>query len=446
MLSPFARSPARGAVVIIGLAVIATACVLAIAISQSAIFTNDKARSLAVADAAAKSVATWYAQILNYDAYSNRAIAANEIMMAQAVTLVAWTQYVQRLSTNAGTVASVVPALRPVAEMIREVSTVSLQLARAGAMTEVPLRSAYTRALQNSQQIMHAAATPFGAQALVNEVIWTADPRFFGRIIPSSDISAFSSFSKANSGADRRELANLVRRAQDSFSQGRATDQRLYLMPTTGCIPTSIDRAFGKLIRRGGTWFTSDYRDIEAADTLSIHTWRRRSRWNRTCGSIGESIPLGWGASDATSKRAGIREDPASVSANGGAFSRAKSSLVSIPGYLGLSPTRALSAALAQARQNASVRVPVLVRLPADKVTQLTASKKLLADSSKPLTGQIWSLAVGETYFLRPIDTLSDPATREFANLFSPFWGARLVGPTTQDRAIALAISQSGVQ
>ena len=299
MLSPFARSPARGAVVIIGLAVIATACVLAIAISQSAIFTNDKARSLAVADAAAKSVATWYAQILNYDAYSNRAIAANEIMMAQAVTLVAWTQYVQRLSTNAGTVASVVPALRPVAEMIREVSTVSHQLARAGAMTEVPLRSAYTRALQNSQQIMHAAATPFGAQALVNEVIWTADPRFFGRIIPSSDISAFSSFSKANSGADRRELANLVRRAQDSFSQGRATDQRLYLMPTTGCIPTSIDRAFGKLIRRGGTWFTSDYRDIEAADTLSIHTWRRRSRWNRTCGSIGESIPLGWGASDA---------------------------------------------------------------------------------------------------------------------------------------------------
>lgn len=436
----------RGAVLVIGLAVVATASVLAVTIARSAIFTNDKARSLSLADASAKSVATWYAQILNYDAYSNRAIAANEIMMAQAVTLVAWTQYVQTLATNIGTVASVVPPLRPVAGWIQETAALSHQMANAGAMAEVPMRSAYTRALQSSQQMMHASATPFGAQALVNEVIWTADSRFFGRIIPSSDISAFSKFSKSYTGSDRKELAHLVGRSQDSFSQRRASDQRLYLMPTTGCIPTSVDRAFGKLIRRGGTWLTNDYRDIEAADTLSIHTWRRRSRWNRTCGGIGESIPLGWGAADASPASSGIREDPVGLGANGGAFSNAKSRLVRIPGYLGLSASRELSDAFTQARQTASVRVPVLIRLPVEKVSKVTGTHRNGDSEGMALDGQIWSLAVGETYFLRPVDTLSDPATREFANLFSPFWASRLVAPTAQDRALALAMAQSGVK
>jgi hypothetical protein len=429
---------------VIGLAVLATAAVLVVAVARSAVLTNDKARSLALADASAKSVATWYAQILNYDAYSNRAITANEVMMAQAVTLVAWSQYVQTLTTNIGTVASIIPALRPIAGWLQETAALSHEMASAGALAEVPLRSAYTRALHNSQQIMHAAATPFGAQALVNEVIWTADSRFFGRIIPSGNISAFSQFSKAYSGTERRDLSDLVHRSQDSFSTRRATDQRLYLLPTTNCIPTNTDQAFSKLIRRGATWVTSNYRDLESADTLSIHTWRRRSRWNPSCGSIREAIPLGWGAADATNFAAGIREDPGGVGANPSAFNRAKSGVVKIPGYLGLSSSRELNSTLAQARESASIRVPVLVRLPVGKLANLTAAKTLMPDPPASLSGQIWSLAVAETYFLRPIDTLSDPATREFANLFSPFWGARLVAPDAQDRAVAMALSQTG--
>lgn len=446
MSDRIARSCPRGAVLVIGLAVIATASVLVVAIAKTAIFTNDKARSLTLADASAKSVATWYAQILNYDAYSNRAIAANEIMMAQAVTLVAWTQYAQTLATNIGTVASVIPPLRPVAGWIQEVAVLSHQMASAGALAEVPLRSAYTRALHSSQQMMHASATPFGAQALVNEVIWTADNRFFGRIIPSSHISAFSNFSKPYSGSDRALLAQLIERSQDSFTQRRASDQRLYLMPTTGCIPTSVDRAFGKLIRRGGTWFTDDYRDIEAVDTLSIHTWRRRSRWNRTCSGIGESIPLGWGAADAGSAVSGINKDPVGLHANGSAFSNAKSRPVRIHGYLGLSASRGLSDSFVHDRPSASVRVPVLVRLPVQKVANVTGPNRSSNDDIVALEGQIWSLAVGETYFLRPVDTLSDRASREFSNLFSPFWTARLVAPTAQDRALALTMARSGVK
>lgn len=438
------RSRPRGAVMIMGLAFIATLAISLFFLSQSAVLTNDKIRSGALADASAKSVATWYAQILNYDAYSNRAIAANEIMMAQAVTIAAWTQYVQALSSNLGSVAAVIPAVQPVAQWIVQAATVSHEMAKAGALIEVPIRSGYTRALQTSQQIMHTAATPFAAQAMVNEVIWTADQRFFGQIIPSSNISGFSSFSKNYSADERQGLATLIRQSQDSFTRQRNDDDRLYLLPTTGCIPTSIDRAFGKLIKRGGTWLTADLSNWESADTLSIHTWRRRSRWNRTCGGIGESIALGWGASDAAlGSVGGIKEDPVGNGANPGAFDRARSGAVQIPGYLGLSAHRELSPALAQARQGASIRVPVLVRLPKAKLTAITAGQKVQHDPlNKSLGGAIWSLSVAETSFLRPVDTLSNSATREFGNLFSPFWISRLVGPDAADRSVAMLLAQ----
>ncbi|MFZ9346924.1 MAG: hypothetical protein ACO24A_07435, partial [Burkholderiaceae bacterium] len=109
------RSAPRGAVLVLGLAMMGALVMLVVFIANSAILTNDKTRSMALADASAKSVATWYAQILNYDAYSNRVIAANEIMMAQAVTLAAWTQYVQNLSRNIGAVAALIPTVQPVA-------------------------------------------------------------------------------------------------------------------------------------------------------------------------------------------------------------------------------------------------------------------------------------------------------------------------------------------
>jgi hypothetical protein len=438
------RQP-RGFVLIAGVLLTGALGVLLYVLAQSAIVTNDKAKSLALSDASAKSVATWYAQILNYDAYTNRAIAANEIMMAQAVTLAAWSQYVSTLSNNIGTLASVIPALQPAASWVRETAAISHQMAAGAAMLEVPLRSAYTKALQSSQQVMHASATPFAAQAMVNEVVWTADQRFFAQIIPSSNISAFTAFTKNHTGADRVDLATLVRQSQDSFSQQRGSDNRLYLMPTTGCIPTSWDKLFGKLIKRGGTWLTPDLQDWESADTLSIHTWRRRSRWNRTCSGIGESIALGWGAADAdTSGFGNLASDPAGNSSNPSAYQNAQSEVVRIPGYLGLSSYRELMPSLAQARKGASVRVPVLVRLPVAKMQVPTAGPQThRADVSRLLGNGLWSVSVAETFFLRPADTMRDPASREFANLFSPFWVSRLVMPTSADRSVALLLAQA---
>jgi hypothetical protein len=447
-----AGSPPQGAVMLAGLALMAVLASVIFALSRSAVVSTDKARSMAIADASAKSVATWYAQVLNYDAYTNRAIAANEIMMAQAVTMVAWTQYVEELAQNIGTVAALIPALQPVATWVQQVSSATHQLTTSGALVEVPLRSAYTRALQSSQSIMHSSANAFSAQALVNEVVWTGDPRFFGQLITSTNPSTFFNFTKNFTGVDRADFASLLRDTQDSYSRQRGYNQRLYLMPTVTCIPRNLDQAFSRLTRRGGTWLTADMTDWESADTLSIHTWRRRSRWNPTCGGTGEAIPLGWGAAEAGQAPIdGINEDPAGVRINPSAWNRARAQAVSIPGYLGLTNHRELTDITQQARRDAVIRVPVLVRLDMGKVAKIKAgrtvfdAKAAATEQSRiaPLGDAIWSLGVAETYFLRPPDTLRGPSEREFANLFAPFWESRLVPASSIDRTVAIALAQA---
>lgn len=441
-------TPPRGAVLMIGLGMLSVVALLIFVLARSAVISNDKTRAIGLADAAAKSVATWYAQILNYDAYSNRAIAANEIMIAQAVTLTAWTQYAQTLARNIGSLASVLPATQSLAAWIQESAQISHQMARTGAAIEVPMRSSYTKMLQTSQHMMHAAATPFAAQAMVNEVIWTGDPRFFGQIIPSSNISAFSGFSNDRLGANRSPLATLVQQSQDGFTRGRGYDSRLYLMPSIGCIPTSIDSAFSKLRKRGGTWLTADYSSWEAGDTLSIHTWRRRSWWNLRCSNLGESIPLAWGAADAEAKGGGApASDPVGMATNSSAWSAARSDAVGLAGYFGLSGYRELALDTDAARQTARVRVPVLIRLPASKMQKITTGQQVLAQNGDDSSVKaLWSLSVAEVFFQRPADSLSNSATREFANLFAPFWGSRLVVPTATDQAVSMTMSQVGLQ
>lgn len=54
---------------------------------------QEKIRLTNTADAVAYSAGVYEARVLNYDAYTNRAIIANEIAIGQAVGLASWTKY-----------------------------------------------------------------------------------------------------------------------------------------------------------------------------------------------------------------------------------------------------------------------------------------------------------------------------------------------------------------
>src|SRR5690606_12105489 len=63
--------------------------------------------------AAAYSAAQWQARSLNYQAYLNRAIVANEVAIAQMVSLRSWSRYVDTVTTNVDRITRYIPYIGP---------------------------------------------------------------------------------------------------------------------------------------------------------------------------------------------------------------------------------------------------------------------------------------------------------------------------------------------
>ncbi len=96
---PLAARPTRradrncGQALVLGLFFLfATAAVLLLMFNTGRT-TDEKMRLTNAADAVAWSVATVEARALNYHAYTNRAIVANEVAVAQAISLISWMHY-----------------------------------------------------------------------------------------------------------------------------------------------------------------------------------------------------------------------------------------------------------------------------------------------------------------------------------------------------------------
>lgn len=61
---------------------------------------SEKTKLVNTADAVAYSAGVMHARALNFDAYNNRALMANEVLVAQMVSIASWTQYAQQHVEN----------------------------------------------------------------------------------------------------------------------------------------------------------------------------------------------------------------------------------------------------------------------------------------------------------------------------------------------------------
>lgn len=447
-MRPLKPSPPRGFVLLVGLGLLLASALGLVFLGGVATVVTDKQRGNQLADAASLSVAQWYAQALNYQAYANRAIIANEVMIAQSLTALAWVRHANTLTAQAATVASFIPALQTFSQWAAQAVRAAQATTQAAAAAEVPFRSGYTRALQASQEAMQLAVNPFATQSLINEIIWSGDRRFFGQYLPTADVSLFYRAVKTYTDDARRPLAQHIHQELDSFSRGRAFDQRLYLLPTFTCLPTSLNRAFSRLIRQGGTALTGDMNDWVSADTLSVHQWFRRGRLNPSCRRLSETIPLAWGASQTYPAFGHAAwSDPmasalAGASVNPRAFQQARASSAQTFGYLGLSAYRDLSDPSEAGRAAARYRVPILVRLPTRNSQSATAvSGQNLLGVPDSIGQALWSLSVGLIEFV-DVNALGSVSSH-LPSLFMPYWRAQLTAPSAADEASAIAIAHS---
>lgn len=438
---------------------------------------SEKMRVTNAADMAAYSVGIEEARALNYDAYVNRAIVANQIAIAQTLSLQSWLHYFATAVDLAPVTSTYVvryfaipssDSLEAALFAAELAGTDYLDAYTGGQALEMVIQAtdiaapiliaahnAASTALALTQEAVHLSLTLGIAQkSLANDVVKEIDPTLDAQVaLLSYDFDGFTkNYNKSSPGGDARgRLADVVTRSRDSF-----TAERNWTLNGASLWGIQKDVALKK---RGGTELVN-YDEWKAMDTLEGHAREFG------CGKYGLSWcsdirrPLGYGAA-----QAGTNGGSASPWCGkfGGSFCGGQNIGGSFGGsyaensrtagladqnlvdngavFTGLPGTRDLSNLSPSGPKSTGITVMVF-KSTADIATSGGSSnakptgRLQLFNASAP-GGRMVALSRAEVYFERP--TKRADGREELPSLYNPYWTVRLVAPTNADKAWAAA-------
>jgi hypothetical protein len=392
--------------------------------------TADKERLVNAADAAAYSGAIWEARALNFQSYMNRAIVANEVAIAQSVSLRSWVDYVRSSLNNVNTITQFIPYLGAVTRALANAST---QLHSASQTVLVPAErgiSFINTALSGAETTVHFQAV-FAARSIAAETLRANNPenRQTRAAIAflASNARAWQSFTSSYTGDDRARLKDVVLRSRDGFTADRRHE---------------LDAIVIELQKRGGTELFG-FDTWRGVDTMSLHT-------PDIFFDFDESVPIGFGAAQngpapvAAARRSDFggsrRANPLSTRL---ALGQLNTGGRRASGYRGLQATRDISDP-----QRADDRsLAFVVEVERGRNTLATSDRALGIEGARLMSGgnasqrpalhndKFFAISTAQVYFLRP--TGRADGRREFPSLYNPYWQVRLAPVARVDRVVA---------
>ena len=390
---------------------------------------NDKIRLHTAADAAAYSAAQWQARALNFQAYTNRAIVANEVAIAQWVSLRSWSQYLQQTLGNTAAIGRYVP---PVAASLQALAR-GWSAVNSGIQSSLPLvETAISRwnvdVLAMSQAIAHQQAL-IGSAELVTQVAQYHDPRIEvasgTRLLQVANANGWQNRLTARYRRGTGELSRVAQWVMDS-RDGFSADRRNNLLFSNPLL---------RLPKRGGTDLLQE-RTWRGMDSLSLHI-------NYFFGS--SEVPYGWGAAETRLQSVSSRGDHGgSWSDNYRATRNAERALSARSGYAGLPEVR--DVVQPQRQQDLRLTYSVALSLAQQQLwspaKQVTAALQMPDGNALPLDyalpGEaLHALSSAEVYFQRPIARVD--GRHEYPSLLSPYWQAHLIPISASVRSVTAA-------
>ena len=418
----------------------------------------EKSKLVNTADAVAYSAGVMHARALNFDAYTNRALIANEVLIAQAVSIAAWTRQVATHTENVPVLGCYSQYAVPIALRLIEYTAVcfelSLDLVGQGAREADPnvrkiarkvvvASEAAKAILQGAQQSMAAAFIPARTK-LMQQV---ADANYAGdgavRVDPLPLTDGYLRFEgrpfiKSYDGDQRERFKSVAVSAayKDGFVERRSWSDRS--QPNVHCLLLP-----GAEFKRRGATAMVGLDQWHAVDTASLHSWRLGwGFWGPRCEDNPE-LALGYGAQfagagandQADASLIAVRDNPVALSlADADAFD-------DVWRYSGLPGFADLSApALAQADPRLKFAV-VLTRAKAeirssDGASTVRPGGRLAIYQNQLASDRLTAVATSEVFFQRP-QARADGKT-ELASLFNPYWQVHLISTSAPDVAAAM--------
>jgi hypothetical protein len=418
--------------------------------------TAEKTKLVNTADAVAYSAGVMHARALNFDAYTNRALMANEVMVAQAISITSWTRYVATHAQNAPTLMNCrTPFSKPVALVLVDYAPVCYLLATSNAdqVTYALQRTVpdtaqavvgaaeVAKAALQAAQIGMEAALIFARRDVMRQVAdanYVNDGSVHVDTIPLTDdfIRNGKLFINRYSGNDRSRFKEATVEAanRDNFVKKRS-------WTSANHFPCILQNK-AEFRRRGSTELIG-FDEWQAMDTASLHTWRWKIRFFRTRCDENET-PLGYGGQQAARGRNGTNNGfGGSTSDNPKASALTSSSNWK---YSGLPSFYDLPAELLHASANSSPQLRFAIRLTRAKDQARTSEGRSnvkprgrLAQFDSALASDVLAaVSTSEVFFERPAKR--EDGKTELASLFNPFWQVHLVSTSSADIAKAIAL------
>jgi hypothetical protein len=412
----------------------------------------EKSKLVNTADAVAYSAGVMHARALNFDAYTNRALIANEVMIAQAVSIASWTEHVALHAENVPVLACYSQYAVPIALRLVDYTALcfALSMGQVGqgaddvdqrvhlfAQEAVRWSEAAKTLLQGARLSMAAAFIPARARVMqqVADANYAGDGAVSVDPLPLTDgylLFEGAPFVASHGGAQRERFKEVTVRAayRDGFVERRSWSDRS--QPNVSCrlLPGA------EFKRRGGTAMVG-LDQWRAVDTASLHSWHPGwGLFGPKCRDDRE-LALGYGAQSAgdgaqqgDASFGDARDNPVALGLAGGDVWRYSG----LPRFDELSESALTQAdprlkfAVALTRANAETRT-------SDGASHIRPSGRIAVYQNKLASGRLTALATSEVFFQRP-QARADGKT-ELASLFNPYWQVHLISNSAADIAAA---------
>lgn len=454
----------------LGIAAILFTAILTLTLFNTGQITSEKMRLTNAADAAAYSGLVWQARALNFQSYTNRAMVANQVAIAQMVSLVSWSNYLRVGARNIAAVTSWIPGVNAATRAFAESSQYMNSFIYQTAQVAVPIMDALISAMSASQPLVHQAAT-VTTHAIVRNVVARNDPNFelsrlsLGWLVHNA--AKWNDFTDNYSSDDRLiRKADIISDSRDGFTKDRGWSEG---MVDVGIFKVKLVKGGEtKLIREASEGDYGRSKDVEwewkGKDTLSIHTKYWGCSWSG-CGWRHNEIPVGWGSAYVTTGQKDLEYCENSLgwsfsfgcpswSDNKIAERLAEIEKTEIHGHNGVRAYREI-ADLSDRNKDPRLALAVEVTVPGGKVRTSSHVNGLGSPNnpapsrngigqgmlrvndgfaSTAVGGQsgLSTVSKGEVYFRRPEARVAGKfgatdSLEEYGNLFNPYWGVRLV-------------------
>lgn len=434
-----------GQALIYGLFVLTIALVAMLFLFNTAQLSSEKTKLVNTADAVAYSTGVLHARALNFGAYTNRALLANEVLIAQMVSVSSWIDYAQGHvrgipPLNCYTPQYSVPAVLGLVEYLPlcvaltwPPGQAAVNYAKQGINVAGPIAVAASEAaklnLQLSQATMFAAMLQPQIKVRLMQEVADANYQNDGSVevdpVPLvDDFSLFEGgpFISHYSGNKRTRFreTELAAAHLDEFVPDRAWASR---SPWPFCAPPR-----GAAVRQGGTRLIGfdEWRATDQA-TLSIESLRIRFGIPRCRTTKGYDL----GKGNRSAKNGSSSTNSWKYSGVPTFLELSKKALERLPADGDYGPTMRFSVRLMRSKDQARTSA---------RRSQVNPSGQLDLFSGTEADGVMAAVATAEVFFDRPGKRAD--GHQELPSLFNPYWQVHLV--TNSPASLAIAIAKQG--